>query len=746
MPTAAIGGEGDVSGRIRQTFPQSQPDWISDVQAPKGAPNVLVWMIDDLGFAQLSSFGGLVQTPNIDRVAAAGLRYSNYHSNAICAASRAAFLTGRNSHSVHMGAHPVMATGFPGYDARVPAEAGTIAENLRQSGYVTYALGKWDHMLDEHQTAAGPFTYWPSGQGFDRFYGFLTADASNYTPALWSDHQPVQVPDDPDYHLTEDMADRAVEWIHSRDAGAEPRPFFMYWATGAMHAPHQAPQAFIDRYHGKFDLGWDKAREQILARQKSLGLVPSDTVLPPRPEGMPAWDSLTKDQQHMYARMMEVFAAQLTHADAEFGRILAALEARGELANTLIMITSDNGASAEGAVEGTYSEHLFSNRRFPTTEENLKFYDIWGGRGTYPHYPIGWAVAGNTPFKYYKQTTYEGGIRVPLVISWPKGILASGEVRAQYHHVTDLVPTILDTAKIRAAKTVNGVRQLPFDGISMKYTYTAGEGSSQKRVQYYETLGNRAIWADGWKAVIPHRMQPWNILAEPPVSEKGWELYHTAVDPTEQNNLADSEPKRLRSLVARFNHEARRNHVFPITNPGEAFRAVEKRRIEAVDHRGGEWKFAAPVSRIAGASVPPVLSNSFKAKVRIGKGQANGVLFAMGHDMGGMSFYLIDGRPIFVFRDVDLTTTRIQGQFPLHERQDLVLDFQRLEKGAHVRLLVDGTEIAEGHIKGSIPRRFSPNETFDVGSDTAGAVSSDYSAPFPIEGGTIDLVFQTIPD
>ena len=474
---------GSISGapaeepQIGKTFAESVPAPIKRNTAPAGAPNVLVWVIDDMGFGQLGSYGGLIETPNIDRIAQQGLRYTNYHTTPICSASRAALLTGRNSHRVHVGGHSAIAVGFPGQDALVPRSAGTVAENLRQSGYLTYAIGKWDHLPQSDASPAGPFTYWPSGQGFDRYYGFLAFDADNFDPTLWSDHDPVTLSRRPDYHLSSDMAEKAIDWIGARDATDPKRPFMMYWATGAVHAPHHAPQRWLDHYRGRFDAGWDVAAQQTLDRQKKLGLVPADMTLPPLPAGVKHWAELSRDEQRMFARQMEAFAAQLSHADEQFGRILDALEARGELDNTVVVITADNGASAEGAPQGTFSEHYFANGYFATLDENLRLYDQWGGPGTYPHYATGWAVAGDTPFRYYKQTAYEGGTRVPLILSWPKGISARGELRGQYQHVTDITPTILDAAGVPPAQSVNGQRQMAFDGVSMSYSFTRADAA-----------------------------------------------------------------------------------------------------------------------------------------------------------------------------------------------------------------------------------------------------------------------------
>ena len=739
--------ETPVAARIGKTFEESvQAPMPVDRRARAGAPNVLVWMIDDLGFAQIGSYGGLVDTPNLDRLAKQGLRYANYHTAPICSASRAAFLTGRNPHTVHVGGHSISAVGFPGQDARVPREAGTVAENLRQAGYITYAIGKWDHRPAEHASAAGPFTYWPSGQGFDRFYGFLNFDTDNFAPQLWSDHQPLPLRTEPNYHLTADMADKAIGYIASRDAAIERPPFFMYWATGAVHAPHHAPDAYLKRYRGRFDMGWDKAREEILRRQKALGLVPADVKMPPRPEGMPAWDSLSADHRRLYARAMEAFAAQLTHADEQFGRILAALEARGELANTLVMVTSDNGASAEGAEDGTFSELYTSNGYFPTVDENLRFYEGWGGPTTYPNYPMGWAVAGNTPFRFYKQSAHEGGSRVPLIVAWPQGIAARGELRSQFHHVSDLTPTILQSARVEPAPEVNGRKQMPFDGLSMTYSYTAPTAPSPKKVQYLEMYGNRAIWADGWKAVIPHRTKTWDFTIQPPITDNGWELYDTRHDFNEMNDLAASQPARLKRMLALFDQEARRYNVYPLTNTGAAQKSIREASDRAMRARGGLWTYDGPVSNIPERTAPPIHLRSFSMTAKLTSSvPAKGVVMAMGGRLGGMSLYVLDGRPVFGYQSLDQLPSRIAASSRLPAgASELGLEFTRQgRESARIRLTVNGKEVATGEVRGKLSTfLLSATETFDVGSDEGTAPSSDYLGPFPFTGRIEQVQFK----
>jgi arylsulfatase len=706
--------------------------------ARQGAPNILVWVIDDTGFGQLSAYGGLVDTPNIDRVAAMGLRYSNYHSTPICSASRASLLTGRNSHEVHVGGHSAMAIGFPGQDALVPRSAGTIAENLRQAGYETFAVGKWDHLPPRDASAAGPFTYWPSGQGFDRFYGFLSYDADNFAPLLWSDHSPAPLPADPAYHLSSDMADRAIAMIGARQAAGGARaPFFLYWATGAGHSPHHAPDEWLARYRGKFDEGWDVARERILARQKALGLVPADAELPPRPEGMKPWAELSADERRLYARAMEAFAAQLAHADHEFGRILDALEAQGELDNTIIVVTSDNGASGEGAVSGTYSEQLMANGRFATVEENLAHIDEWGRRGTYPLYPVGWAVAGDTPFRYYKQTAFEGGIHVPLIVAWQRGIAAHGEIRRQYAHISDVMPTLLEAAGVKPAAIVNGVRQQPISGTSLTYSFADAGAPDAKKVQYYEMYGNRSIWADGWKAVMPHRLQTWDFKKQPPITDQGWQLFDQRRDFNELHDLAAQNPRKLAELQRLFDREARKYNVYPLTNTGAAQRLMAAKAERRLAETGGLFRYQGRVSRIPEALAPPIHTHSFTMTMAVDPGQrGNGTLMAMGGRFGGLGLYLRDGVPVLALRTMDGKLSRLAAPGRLTGKSEIGLRFDRVGPDeARATISVDGKDVATSSFQGALSVFiFSGNETFDIGADPGTTVLDGIDAPFGFDG------------
>jgi arylsulfatase len=718
-----------------------------------GSPNVLVWMLDDVGFAQVGAFAGAVETPNIDRLAQRGLRYSNYHTAAICSASRAAILTGRNPHSVHVGGHAAANLPYPGYDAKVPAEAGTIAANLHAAGYATYALGKWDHLPPAEITPAGPFNRWPIQQGFDHFYGFLSADADNWRPLLMKDNTPAPTPDKPDYLLNDDLADQAIAMIQSRSAVNPQRPFFMYFATGTAHSPHHAPQRWVDHYRGKFDMGWDKLREIILKRQIAQKLVPESTILAPRPPGMPAWDSLNSDQKKLYSRQMEVFAAALSHADEQFGRILDALQRDGELDNTLVIVTSDNGASAEGAENGTHNEALFVNGNRTTVAENLAFLDKWGGPETYPHYSFGWAVAGNTPFRYYKQTTHEGGTRVPLIVSWPRGIPAQGELRKQFVHVADIAPTILELTGVPLAKTINNVTQSPMEGTSFAYSLNDAKAKDRKTAQYFEMYGNKALWADNWSIVTSHRLQTWELNASKPANEP-WELYDLRNDPGQTRDLAAQYPEKVAALDKLFDAQAKQYNVYPISSMGDVQKyQAEQSRLEFEQHQG-RWVYQGAVGHVHDMAAAPVTLRPFRftADLNLPNGRETGPVYALGARLGGMAIYLKDGVPIFIFRDFTGNATTVAGSRALRKGAGkLEVDLERTPvrpltpQDVAITIRSDGEVLASRTIHIAMPWTFSVSETFDIGIDYGSTVSEDYPASTPFPGTIGQVVFDFNP-
>jgi arylsulfatase len=718
--------------------------------ATERAPNVLVWMLDDVGFAQISSYGGLVETPNIDRLAAQGLQFTNYHTAPICSAARASFMTGRMPHSVNIGGHATAAREFPGYNGRIPRNAGTIAENLRQAGYATLALGKWDHLPSAHASPAGPFDYWPTGQGFESFYGFLAADTDNWNPTLWQGHFPITGPQAPDYHLTEDLATRAIDYIHAQRARDPARPFFIYWATGVAHAPHHAPTEWLDYYRDRFTQGWDVARQEILQRQITLGLMPASTELARRPDEMPVWAALSEDAQRLYSRQMEAFAAATSHADQEFGRILDALEKMGELENTLVLILSDNGASAEGGPDGLYNEAEVTGAVRPDVEANMAFLDYWGGPSTYPHYAYGWAVAGNTPFRYFKQTTHEGGTRVPLILSWPSGISARGEMRSSFVHVSDLAPTILDLVSVPLAASVNNQNQVPMEGESKVALIEADKGPRAGRPQYVELYGNKGIWHEGWALVTDHRYKTWDWRTSPTFDEP-WSLYDLVSDPGQNRDLAASNGERVAFMAAEFEQQVNRYQIEPIHNLRDTAAEAHERAQRDFERRQGLWVYPGKVANLPHELTPPIVNvgYTFTASLEGHKPDVTGPVFAFGGKMGGMALNIVDGRPEFIMRKLDgvsqIVTTDV-GLFEGKNILELCLDKMPLDDSArakfHLVLKVNEIAVMDEKFTFSMPRYLGLAETFGIGIDSGSTVGDHVEANTYIEAKLSDITFD----
>lgn len=709
-------------------------------------PNVLVWLLDDVGFAQFSSFGGLIPTPNIDRVAKMGLRYTNYHTAPVCSAARASLLTGRMPHSVNIGGHVVVSRPVRGYTGHIPPSAGTIADNLHQAGYATFAVGKWDHIPNDEATPAGPFRQWPTQQGFERFYGFLSADTDNWHPSLVRDQTPVPRPDRPGYHLNRDLADEAIAMIGTRRIADPARPFLMYWATGTAHAPHHAPKEWIDRFRGKFDMGWDKAREAILKDQKARGIMPASARLAPRPDDMPAWDTLSAEQKKLYTRQMEVFAASLAYADAEFGRILDALEASGELDNTIVIVTSDNGASAEGNTHGMYTEGLLGRGRKASLEENMAFYDEWGGPGTFPHYSYGWALAGNTPFRYYKHTTFEGGTRVPLVIAWPRGIAARGELRDQFTHVSDITPTVMEAAGVPLAPMVDNVEQQPMEGTSFAYSFAAPDAPTRKQAQYFEMFGNKGLWADGWTIVTSHRLEPWDMATSRPITAP-WELYDLSTDIGQSNDLAAKYPERVATLASLFEEQAERYHVNPIGNIGEGSMMMYRQGQEEFARRAGKWAYPGPVSNLSLQLAPPIAAMGFRMDARLDLPTADvtGPIFAAGGHLGGLALYLRKGSPVFIINRMDGQSLEIAADTPLAAGERRIsLEFARGREPGDTPVVIraDDRVVAQGVVPAEQIKAFGVFEHFGVGVDGGTPVMAGAKTDVPFPGRISDVVFD----
>jgi len=736
----------EFKGKIAKSYEESEEWWPPEVRPPEGAPNVLILLLDDVGFAQLAqSFGGLIETPNIDRLAENGLRYNNFHTTALCSPSRATLMAGRNPHSIGLGSHALTAMGFPGYNAIVPDTAKSVANYLQEAGFVNYALGKWDHTPLYEVSQVGPFHRWPSGEGFDHAYCFMAADVHQFIPVMWNDHTPEEYRQTD--HLDKDLADRAISWITGHKSIKHDLPFMMLWASGSMHSPHQAPPEYRAKYRGRFDMGWDKAREMILANQKKFGVVPKKTKLTERIPEIPAWDSLDDREKKMYARQMEVFAAQMEHVDHQIGRIIDTLERIGELDNTLIFVTADNGASGEGGLAGTFNETYVLNGLQTDFESNWRNYALWGDPTTYPHYHAGWAMAGNTPFRYFKQSEHRGGQHDALVVHWPNGIKAKGEIRSQYHHISDIAPTILEATKLKVPESYHGIEQQPMDGVSMMYSFNDADAPNAKQRQYYEMFGNRAIWVDGWKAVTLHaNRMPWELSVVKPFDDDVWELYHVAEDFSESTDLAKKHPEKLEELIKIFDEEAWKYNVYPLYDDMIA-RLAGTQDILFGDQK--EFVYFAPGAvRIAEKASAPVKDRSHTIETTIDlKGSEEGVIVAVGGMTGGFTMFIKGGKLYYDYNYLDgVYYTMASPQLPLGETK-LKFKFTRTAPFAGTgELFVDGKKVAEHEMPKMHISTYSLAETFDVGRDTGTQVSKIYAGdPFPFNG-TLDRVKITLTD
>jgi arylsulfatase len=646
-------------GVIGRTVSESSPAWPEPLRAKEGAPNVIIFIIDDVGYGQMSAFGGLVNTPNIDRLVENGLRYTNMHTTALCSPTRSCVLTGRNHHSNGVAAIMETATGFPGYDGRMPFQNGMLSEMLLEHGYNTFSTGKWHLSPAEESTPAGPFHRWPLGRGFERYYGFLGGETNQWFPDLTYDNHSVPQPKtvEEGYHLDEDLVDHAIKFILDAHVNAPDKPFFIYHAPGCAHAPHQVAPEWIEKYKGKFDMGWDEYREVVFKRQKDLGIFPKDAELSPRDPDVPEWDTLSDEQKGLYARFMEVFAGFLEHMDFQFGRILDELEHIGELDNTLIMVMPDNGASSEGGVDGAFNEMSSFNNRWEKLEEILPRADELGGPTSYNHYPWGWSWAGNTPFRRWKKEVYRGGCTDNLIVSWPAGIKARGENRPQYAHAIDMVPTILDALGIGPPMSIRGVDQSPIEGVSFAHTFDDAKAPTEHHTQYFEMFACRAIDHDGWRAVCG-----WPGPSYSEGSEKGrklgdeitpevldeldansWELYHVTEDPAECHNLAEKNPDKLREMISRWYVEAGKYKVMPLD--GTLFQRLVTERPRITKARD-QYVFYPGLSVVPIGNTPMVFNrpHSITADVDIPDGGAEGVLLAQGGVAGGFVFYVKDGK------------------------------------------------------------------------------------------------------
>jgi arylsulfatase len=732
------------------------------VEAPKGAPNILLIMTDDVGFGASSPFGGPIPTPTFERLAANGLRYNRFHTTALCSPTRAALITGRNHHSCATGNIMEFGTGYPGYHTLMPKSCGTVARVLRGNGYSTSWYGKNHNVPDWHTSQAGPFDLWPTGLGFEHFYGFLGGDMNQWNSALFDGTKPVEPEEQRPgklTHLDQLLADRAINWIRMQNAMAPDKPFFVYYSPGIAHAPHHAPKDWIAKFKGQFDQGWDKVREETLERQKKLGVVPADTKLTPRPKEIPAWASLSADQKRLYARMMEVYAGALAHCDHQIGRVIDAVAETGELDNTLIIyIQGDNGASAEGTLQGTTNE--VATAANGVTEDLpflLSMIDKLGGPETYNHYPVGWAHAMDSPLQWTKQVaSHFGGTRNGAIISWPSRIKAKGEVRSQFHHVVDIVPTIYEAVGIEAPTSIDGVEQKPIEGVSLAYTFDDPNAKERHTTQYFEMMGNRGIYHEGWMASTTPLRLPWITTgAEPNPDDFKWELYHVAEDYSQANDLAAKNPDKLKELQTVFDAEAKKYNVYPLDS---TFAERVDPAIRPSLTRGRTvFTYYPGMVRIPEGTAPDVKNRSYSvtAEVEIPAIGGEGVLATQGGRFGGWGLLVLDGKPVFVhaLSNQARHKYRIASDRKLAPgnhtiRFDFAYDGGGIGRGGSGILSVDGQTVAEGKIERTVGRRFSLDETFDVGEDTGTPVVDDYTdkMPFRFTGKLDKLTIELHPD
>jgi arylsulfatase A-like enzyme len=757
-------------GTIKESAKDSTPYWQPRVVPPNGAPNVLLIMTDDQGYGVSGTFGGVIPTPALDRIAKAGLRYTQFHSTALCSPTRAALITGRNHHSVGFGVIGEMSTGYPGYDSVIEKDRSTIGTILRDNGYATSWFGKNHNTPTYLYSQAGPFDQWPVGMGFQYFYGFMGGETDQWTPYLYRNTTPV-FPwiGKAGYNLTTDLADDAISYLSGLNAAAPDSPFFLYYVPGGTHSPHQPTKEWIDKFKGKFDMGYEKLREQIFANQKHLGVIPADTQLTPWPDGqdayggakLPRWDSLSLIQKKLYAREAEVFAAYAAYTDHEIGRVIQEIQDEGKLDNTLIIyIVGDNGTSAEGTLEGTFNQMTAYNGILTLPEAvQMLHYEDWGSDKTYPHMAVQWSWAFDTPFKWTKQVaSHFGGTRQALAISWPGHITDVGGIRTQFHHVIDVVPTILEATGIKAPDEVNGIKQKPIEGVSMAYTFDKAnaDAPSKHDTQYFEMFANRAIYHDGWVAATTPPAAPWILGTAklPDLNDYKWELYNIAEDYSELNDLAQKQPDKLKELQALFLSEADKYQVLPIDN--SILPRIVTPRPSAVAGKN-LFTYTGANAGIPIGNAPSVLDRDYTitAEITVPSSRAEGMIVTLGGRFGGYGLYLLKGRPFFDYNLLDLRRYRWEGGVGGHDwlgdglksgRHTIVFDFKYdgpgAGKGGTGVLTVDDKELARKTIPHTIPFLMAIDESFDVGSDTRTGVNEDYKLPFRFTGTINRLTFK----
>jgi arylsulfatase A-like enzyme len=762
-PPSKFGGE------INLQASQSKPYWPPQVVPPKGAPNILLIMTDDQGYGVSGTFGGVIPTPALDRIARMGLRYTQFHSTALCSPTRAALITGRNHHSVGFGIISEQSTGYPGYNSVIGPENATVGAILRQNGYATSWFGKNHNTPSYQYSAAGPYDQWPVGMGFDYFYGFMGGESDQWTPYLFQNTTQI-FPwiGKPGYNLTTDMADEAIAHIQRLNAAAPDKPFFVYYVPGGTHSPHQPTKEWIDKFKGKFDMGWNELREQIFANQKRLGVIPASTQLTPWPDDLKKWDTLTADEKKLFARQAEVFAAYAAYTDHEIGRVIQAVDDLRKLDNTLIIyISGDNGTSAEGTTVGTPNQMTAYNAilDLPIAEQ-MKAYDAWGSAETYPHMSVAWSWAFDTPFKWTKQVaSHFGGTRQGMAIAWPNRIKDSGGIRTQFHHMIDIVPTLLEATGIPAPVMVNGIAQKPIEGVSMAYTFDRANANapSTRTTQYFEMFANRAIYHDGWIAATTPPAPPWLLgtakLPEDVVNGYKWELYNLKEDYSEYNDLAAKRPDKLRELQELFMVEATKYNVFPLDN--SVLPRIVTPRPSATAGRNA-FTYSSVMSGLPPSDAPSILNRSYTitADVEIPEARAlglstegggEGMLVTMGGRFGGYGLYLLKGKPVFLYNMLGLKRFRWEGQEVLPPgKHTIAFDFQYdgpgFGKGGTGVLRVDNNEVAKQTIPHTIPFIVTVEETFDVGVDTrTGVDDRDYKPPFPFNGKLNKVTYNLGP-
>jgi len=699
-----------------------------EIKAPEGAPNVVIVLIDDIGFGATETFGGGIATPTFERLANEGLRFNRFHTTALCSPTRAALLSGRNHHEVNVGSVMEVATGFYGNQGERPDNAKYFAEALRQNGYSTAAFGKWHETPTWEVSVSGPYFRWPTNSGFDKFYGFIGGETNQWDPVIFDGVTKVAKKDDPDYHFTTDMTNEAIDWVKFQQAMTPEKPFMIYYATGAVHAPHHAPKEFIEKYKGKFDDGWLAYRQATFDRQKAKGIIPSNARLAPMPEDIKQWESLSDKERQLYALQMEVFAGFTEHTDRQVGRLVDAIDEIGVLDNTLfIYIMGDNGSSGEGGLTGTYNELIHLNGIFDaeTTESMLEHAGDWGGPSSFPHFSAAWAVATDAPFTWTKQMAADfGGTRNGMVMHWPKGIKAKGEIRSQFHHVNDVAATVFEATGLPAPKSVNGVSQIPLSGVSMLYAAKDANAPDRHTTQYFEMFGNRAIYNDGWLARVVHRA-PWRDKVENTLQNDVWQLYKTAEDFSLTNDLASRNPAKLKELQDLFEKEAIANHVYPLDDRlYERFNAATAGRPVLMGDR---------TSLTLADGMDGILENTFineknRSKTIVAnvelKGNDRGVILTQGGKFGGWALYMDGGKPAYTYNWFGLERYTITSPKAItSDSAEIKLQFDYdgggNGKGGLATLYVDGKKVAKGRVEKTVPSVYSADETADVGRDDA---------------------------